>query len=384
MNQKLEADLRYKRIIYKPNNPDPNRQAIVFTGGIHGNEPAGYTALESVLSNLEQSGISLQGDVYAFGGNLKAMEANKRFLTIDLNRLWTKKLVHQFKTGEISSSVWGEEIEEFAELLSEIEHILQFYHNKVIFIDLHTTSSKSVPFIPINDTLSNRSLALNFPVPTVLGIEEFIDGPLLSYINEVGHVALGIEAGQHEDPRSADIHASFIRLCLHFTRTAIVPASRVQQDLAALKAACPTLNGIYEIWYRYAIQPNEKFRMTPGYSSFSEVHAGQELAVSEGKRIFADRATRVFMPLYQEQGEDGYYLIRKVSKRWLLLSAWLRKSRIEVLFAALPGVHRTAPDTLVINRYIARFMSKEISHLFGYRIQSSTQSHLLITKRDLD
>ena len=31
------------------------------------------------------------------------------------------------------------------------------------------------------------------------GIEEYLNGPLLSYINELGYVAFGFEGGQHDD-----------------------------------------------------------------------------------------------------------------------------------------------------------------------------------------
>ena len=51
-------------------------------------------------------------------------------------------------------------------------------------------------------------------MPIVLGIEEFLNGPLLSYINEMGYVAFGFEGGQHDSPLAYKNHKSFIYLSL--------------------------------------------------------------------------------------------------------------------------------------------------------------------------
>ena len=71
-----------------------------------------------------------------------------------------------------------------------------------------------MPFIAINDQLNNRKFALKFPIPTVLGIEEYLEGPLLTYLNDYGHVAMAFEAGQHDDPESVTKHRSFIYLAM--------------------------------------------------------------------------------------------------------------------------------------------------------------------------
>ena len=38
--------------------------------------------------------------------------------------------------------------------------------------------------------------------PIVLGIEEYLQGPLLSYINTLGYVSLGFESGQHDNKQA--------------------------------------------------------------------------------------------------------------------------------------------------------------------------------------
>ena len=61
-----------------------------------------------------------------------------------------------------------------------------------------------------------------------------------------------------------------------------------------------------------------------------------------------------------------------------------RKWRINHFLRMIPGV-RKDPDnnyTLIVNPKIARFMAKEIFHLFGYRQQIYKDDKLHFIKRD--
>lgn len=76
----------------------------------------------------------------------------------------------------------------------------------------------------------------------MLGIEDYVNGTLLNYINELGYIALGYEAGQHDDPRSIGKHIVFIYPSLVFAGS---PERRdVDFDTPLLKHAatrtCPT------------------------------------------------------------------------------------------------------------------------------------------------
>jgi hypothetical protein len=65
-----------------------------------------------------------------------------------------------------------------------INLILEEESGPFYFFDLHTTSSDTIPFITVNDSLLNREFTSMYPLPSILGIEEYLEGPLLSYINE--------------------------------------------------------------------------------------------------------------------------------------------------------------------------------------------------------
>ena len=77
----IKKSVSIDRVLFdiKGQNKGPT---IVFFGGIHGNEPAGIFALETVLSKLETKNVG--GSIYAISGNLKALKVGKRYINKDL------------------------------------------------------------------------------------------------------------------------------------------------------------------------------------------------------------------------------------------------------------------------------------------------------------
>ena len=154
---------------------------MVFFAGVHGNETAGVFALDKVFKYLNPDDVS--GSLYAIAGNISALGVNERYVHEDLNRLWKEDYIRDIK----NKTVLKTDEAELLELFDIIEELLKSESGPFYFIDFHTTSSKTIPFITINDALINRKFSQQFPVPVVLGIEEYLDGPLLSYINELGY-----------------------------------------------------------------------------------------------------------------------------------------------------------------------------------------------------
>ena len=86
-----------------------NGPTVIFFGGIHGNEPAGIFALETVLSKLETKNVG--GSIYAITGNLKALKEGKRYINKDLNRLWTQKEIDSLLQSRSLVSEHQEQLE---------------------------------------------------------------------------------------------------------------------------------------------------------------------------------------------------------------------------------------------------------------------------------
>ncbi|MCH4822466.1 succinylglutamate desuccinylase/aspartoacylase family protein [Gramella lutea] len=354
-------------------NPGP---VMIFFGGIHGNEPAGIIALERVLSELDPENFN--GSIYAISGNLNALSKNKRFLDYDLNRMWTSA---RMSKRSFERKVYAEDLEQL-ELDAILHKIIDKHKTALYFIDLHTTSSKSLPFITINDSIINRRFSKLFKVPVILGIEEFLEGPLLSYINELGYVSLGFESGQHTSKEAITNAESFIKLALNFS--GIVDHIDIEKEYKFLKKATRSNEKIYEIIFRYNIKREEHFKMKPGFSSFEKVEKGTLLATSDERDIYLSKTATLFMPLYQKKGEDGYYLIRKIKPFFLNLSALFRNMNADSFLTLLPGVkwQNSAKSALIIDLKIARFMAKPIFHLLGYRSRELGPDFIKVSSRD--
>ncbi len=167
---------------------------FVFVGGLHGNEPAGVWALQELLKVLERERFQLRGRLVCLAGNLQALRCGERYLDVDFNRIWSPEDIRE-GTPEAAR-----EVPVRARLMAAIEQEIKSAKEPVLFLDLHSTSAGGSPFSIIGDTLQNRQIAFGFPVPVILGLEENVEGALLGYFGERGHVAVGFEGGQHDDP----------------------------------------------------------------------------------------------------------------------------------------------------------------------------------------
>lgn len=385
MNETLEntlPEIKTKRIIGRLEGTQKG-PTLVFFGGIHGNEMAGVKALEYVFGKLEDTSEKLKGTMIGIRGNIPAQMAGKRFLKSDLNRLWTAQKIEAIQAKQ--SSEREHEEQELAEIYQLILELLIVQSPPFYFIDFHTTSSKTLPFITINDALINRKFSQLFPVPVILGIEEYLEGPLLSHMNEKGYVSLGFESGRHKDLQAIKNSISFLWLALVFTRAlekSSVPDFEYHYN--NLKESANNDSTFYEVVHRYAISSEETFKMYNGFKSFGKVSMGTPIAIHNEREIKAEKDTILFMPLYQDQGEEGFFLIQPIPKWALKLSVFLRKIKFDTFLTYLLGVSWSddKKGSLSVNTKVARFFTKSFFHLLGYRNKVRNQNHLIMSNRE--
>lgn len=373
----LEAD----RIIGHITSEKPG-PTMVFFGGIHGNEQAGVLALEKVFNKFHRGERTLEsGSVIAIRGNLPALTRKQRFLKHDLNRLWGRDRLGQVL--EKPRDQRSAEENELAVLYRGVHQLLEQYSPPFYFIDLHTTSSQTLPFITVNDSIINRKFSELFPVPVILGIEEYLEGPLLSYINELGYLALGFESGQHDDPRAISNAEDFIWLALSYSG-AVSWTPEQDDQFQRLKNAAFGDHHFYEIFYRHKLPEVHSFKMEDGFWSFQPLPKGTLLATEKGVPVEMEKKGILFMPLYQKQGEEGFFLIRRTPRWALRLSSRLRKWNFHKALSALPGVNWEDEDRdrLVVNLHVTRFLSKPFFHLLGYRSRQPDKAHLILSNRE--
>ena len=76
-----------ERILGEFDSGDKNN-LMILVGALHGNELAGYKAINNVFNEIREQNIKINGRLIGIAGNLQAIEAKKRFIDHDLNRAW--------------------------------------------------------------------------------------------------------------------------------------------------------------------------------------------------------------------------------------------------------------------------------------------------------
>jgi len=381
-SQALDKSIGVQRRIgeYSQGNSGPT---VIFVGGVHGNEPSGIFALERVLESLNKSMISFSGSLYALSGNLPALQKSERYVDFDLNRIWFP-LGNNGKSHRAAQAL---EKDERNGLLQEFDAIIKSNNGPFYIFDLHTTSSYSVPFLVLGDTLRNREIVHDIPAPVILGLEEEAEGTMFSFLDQTGVNAVLFEAGQHDSLAAIENHISFIWLVLE--KIGCISSSEIPDFhlyYESLKKESIGKQKYYETIYKYGVDDDEEFEMNEGYVSFQQVSQGKQLAKNKNGDITTPVDGLIFMPLYQKKGEDGFFVIRKISKFWLRLSVSLRRLNFDKSFKFLPGVKKakSADDSFIVNKRIAVVFPLQIFHLFGYRRVLETENAFIVTRRRYD
>ncbi|MEZ5345523.1 MAG: succinylglutamate desuccinylase/aspartoacylase family protein [Pyrinomonadaceae bacterium] len=357
---------------------------LVVFGAIHGNEHSGVIAMKRMLPGLSEIESKLRGRVFLLAGNTRAINKNIRFEDADLNRHWTVESVKRNSPDSKIRTNRAEDIEQ-TEILEVIGEVFDSAEDEIYALDLHSTSAESTPFAMIGDTLRNREFARQFPATILLGIEEQLDGTILEYINNMGAVTLGFEAGQHTSLSSVRNHEALIWLALAHSGILAEEDADVRRHEEVLSTAMGG-SRLVEIRYRHAITEKDEFRMNPGYKNFQPIKKGEVLALSRNRKVRANESGLILMPLYQAQGQDGFFIGREISTIWLWLSKILRRLKLGSLMRFLPGVrvHPADPESLIVNTRIARILPLQIFHLLGFRKTRRRNDELIVSRRKHD
>ncbi len=374
-----EGAYRRKLGAYRGAKPGP---LVLCVGGLHGNEPSGIRAAQRVLAELTRCQPTFRGEFLALAGNLRALASERRYVDRDLNRDWIPDRIESLRTGRASDADAPEDAEQ-RELLDVIDEALARHPGGAYFLDLHTTSAEGPPFLTIGDTLRNRSFAARLVLPVVLGLEEQIDGPLLEYVNNLGHVTIGAEGGQHTSADSEANLESLLWLALVAAGN-LTPADvpGVERHHARLAAASAELPRALEVRSRHAIRPEDGFRMNAGYRNLSPIGAGEIVANDRNGPVRVTETGWLLLPLYQGLGNDGFFFARAVRPIEMKLARGLRRSGLPRIAHWLPGVrrHPTLDGVLTVNTRVARFYPEELFWLLGYR-KRRRQGDLLVVSR---
>ena len=86
------------------------------------------------------------------------------------------------------------------------------------------------------------------------------------------------------------------------------------------------------------------------------------------------------MPLYQSQGEEGFFIIKTIKPIFLKMSELLRRYKGDNLLVLLPGIswHDRKKGILSVNLKVTKYLAKQIFHVFGFRSQQLDNTHVTL------
>ncbi len=281
---------------------------LFISAGIHGNEPSGVTALKKVFKVLDKEIPEIKGKVVGVYGNRTAIKKGVRYIDEDLNRTWTEKNVD----SEIKDT---NEKREMFEIIDVLKSHSDGSNSNSYFLDCHTTSSDSLPYISVQNVGDNDAWAHRFPVYIIRGFSDIVFGCIDHYLSRTGVTGFVFEGGQHESKDAILYHEAMIWLALveacglDLKKLSTFP--KAVEELSKQKEKQKT----FEIIHRHSLKENDNFEMQPGYENFQSIEKGEFLATKNGEQVLSTWDAFIFMPLYQSQGNDGFFVVEEVEGR---------------------------------------------------------------------
>ena len=297
-----------ERVIGKYRGDQPGK-LFLCVAGIHGNETTGIIALRRVFKSLEELKPSFGGRMIAVAGNLSAINQNTRYIDTDFNRIWFKEKIEEIKKSEIDD-LESNEHREMKELMKQID-AFTFVDTprNIVFVDLHNTSSAEGMFAFTFEGDANYDVASSLHIPIITGLDKSLQGTAIEYFANRGYCSLAFEGGPLGDPRSIDIHEAGIWMLLEACgcmEKENIPNYDKHKEL--MQASSEDSPDVVDLIYVHNIREEDNFKMNPGYANFQRISEGEVLGQDVNGDVKAPHAGYIMMPLYQKQGDEGFFI----------------------------------------------------------------------------
>ena len=288
---------------------DTSGPLMILVGGLHGNETAGTQATERVFEQLNRS--QLHGELIGLRGNLPALAAHRRFIDYDLNRCWTDDHVALLHAEAVEQT--QVEDQEAAELLTWLDHYTVQPHSTKVLVDLHTTSAERGNFVIVPAAHARHPVVEVLSLPIVSGMENFLIGTLMVYAVQQGFVSFAFEGGRIGSSEAVDLHEAGIWMMLHTLKMITLTSQQVEQHYGLLQEYGRSLPRRVTAKSMHMIAEGANFAMNTGYYNFKPVHRGEVVAHDQDGPIASPQDGMIFMPLYQKEGSDGFFIVEEES-----------------------------------------------------------------------
>ena len=306
----MKSIFESRRIVHvEGTEPGP---VALCTAAVHGNEPAGVEASLRAAEKLSRLSGAFKGSFVVLIGNSPALEVKQRYLEADLNRLWMAEQVSKLRTAPEQYKQISSEHRQQVELFEALDELSGAASGDVFFIDLHSTSSESIPFVVCLGDSAGLELSRYFPIPTVSAATDKISGSLIEFMTNHSTGAITIEGGKHNSAETVDrIEAAlWVFLCsIGNLDSSQVDTYQDYYDTLAVSAA--EYNRNFEEFYHHRVSEGDGFSMTEQLLNFQQVSAGQVVAKDNSGSIAVPHDGLIFLPTYELPCDYGFFLIRE-------------------------------------------------------------------------
>ncbi len=283
-----------RRTLYRKAAAQPG-PLVVILAGLHGNEWNGVASAACFGETAEPA----RGEIMALLGNLPALHRGARYLDHDLNRTFIEGCwPDDTPEGCEAASLWSA-LEKLAAEDPARDRWL---------IDLHGTSGHTPPYLSALCERSAWPILDDLPVPKAIGFENVIRGTLVEFAARRGWKAATFELGALSAPVSVTNGVAILQLVADLLGIVPLAPDERLRITDALTAQSRT-QGSYEFVYRHAIKPDDRFEMLPGFVSFQPLRQGEVVGTDRNGPVCAPCDGLILMPLYQPQGESGFYVV---------------------------------------------------------------------------
>src|SRR3989344_347309 len=246
--------------------------------GVHGDEKCGVEALEKILPNLE-----IERGAVLFGyGNPRVIEASKRYLDTNLNRM--------FNADE---KLTKEEKESYEYQRAQF---LKTYLNKAeALLDIHASrTSTSKPFVICE--ANAKGVIEYLPVERVVsGFDQIEPGGTDYYMNSIGKIGICIECGFFGNPQSEQIAEKSIYAFLK-------ARGHIANDLVPQKQSYIRMYDLYKT-------KTNKFILAKLFDDFEGISKGQVIGVDGNQEVKTKKTAVILFARNREKlGEEAFLL----------------------------------------------------------------------------
>jgi len=182
---------------------------------MHGDETCGMIAINQLITEgfFQKALSNSTSRVTIILANPRGVEAKRRFIDVNLNRIFHEDRLRRKDSGtQPSSPIDNDPLLMTTYEVGLVQNLADEISDCDEYIDIHSTSSKSCPFaLPARDSESEK-FACSFAVDFVIEkLVKSVKGTSIGWANVLHKKAICFECGQHQDINTVEVAKKIIR-----------------------------------------------------------------------------------------------------------------------------------------------------------------------------